>query len=55
VVVVVVPGDMALQPARDAPPVKVSGMLPPVPVVTPSKHYLERLAAMLNAGPSASQ
>ena len=46
--VVVLPGDVALQPARDAPPPKVDGLLPPPPVVTPPRHELERLAAMLN-------
>jgi pyruvate dehydrogenase (quinone) len=46
--VVVMPGDVALQPARDAPPAKVEGLLPPAPVVTPARDDLERLAALLN-------
>ena len=46
--VVVMPGDVALQPAREAPPLKVDGLLPPAPVVTPPRHELERLAALLN-------
>ena len=35
--VLVMPGDVALQPASDAPPAKVGGLLPPAPVVTPSR------------------
>ena len=46
--VVVIPGDVALQPASDAPPVKAAGLLPTAPVVTPSRQDLERLAAVLN-------
>jgi pyruvate dehydrogenase (quinone) len=46
--VLVLPGDVALQPASDAPPAKVDGLLPPAPVVTPSRDDLERLAALLN-------
>jgi pyruvate dehydrogenase (quinone) len=46
--VVVMPGDVALQPASDAPPAKVDGLLPPAPVVTPARDDLERLAALLN-------
>ena len=46
--VVVLPGDVALQPAREAPPLKVDGLLQPPPVVTPPRNGLERLAAMLN-------
>jgi pyruvate dehydrogenase (quinone) len=48
VAVVVLPGDVALQPAADAPRPKVGGLLPPAPVVTPSSHELDRLAALLN-------
>ncbi|HEY3909981.1 MAG TPA: thiamine pyrophosphate-binding protein, partial [Stellaceae bacterium] len=47
--VVVMPGDVALQIASDAP-VKSAGLLPPRPVVTPAKQDLERLAALLNGG-----
>jgi pyruvate dehydrogenase (quinone) len=46
--VVVIPGDVALQAAADAPPPKVAGLLPPRPVVTPAKTDLDRLAALLN-------
>ena len=46
--VLVMPGDVALQPASDAPPAKVEGLLPPAPVVTPARDDLERLAALLN-------
>src|SRR6266571_2458022 len=33
--VIVLPGDIALQPASDAPPAKAAGLLPSAPVVTP--------------------
>src|SRR6201993_394264 len=46
--VVVIPGDVALQPAVDGPLPKVSGLLPAMPVVAPSQEDLERLAALLN-------
>ena len=46
--VVVIPGDVALQPASDAPPPKVAGLLPPAPVMVPPAADLDRLAAMLN-------
>ena len=46
--VVVIPGDVALQPAADAPPIKVAGLLLPRPVVIPEKSDLDRLAALLN-------
>ena len=46
--VLVLPGDVALQPASDAPPAKVNGLLVPAPVVTPSQDDLKRLAALLN-------
>ncbi len=46
--VVVIPGDVDLQPAMDAPPPKASSLLPPRPVVTPAPADLERLAALLN-------
>src|SRR6185312_4796140 len=46
--VVVLPGDVALQPAAKAPPPKVAGLLPPAPVVMPVREDLERLAALLN-------
>src|SRR5580698_5216079 len=46
--VIVIPGDVALQPAADAPAAKVEGLLPAAPVVVPVKENLERLAALLN-------
>ena len=46
--VVVIPGDVALQPAADAPAPKLPGLLPPQPVVTPAPADLDRLAALLN-------
>jgi pyruvate dehydrogenase (quinone) len=48
--VVVMPGDVALQPASAAPPPKIAGLLPAPPVVVPAKADLERLAALLNGG-----
>jgi pyruvate dehydrogenase (quinone) len=45
--VIVMPGDVALQAASDTV-VKAAGLLPPMPVVTPSLPDLDRLAAMLN-------
>jgi len=46
--VVVLPGDVALQRAIDAPPAKIDGLLPPTPVVMPARRDLDRLAALLN-------
>ncbi len=46
--VLVIPGDIALQPASDAPPAKAAGLLPAAPVVTPRRQDLEGLAALLN-------
>jgi pyruvate dehydrogenase (quinone) len=46
--VVVMPGDVALQPASSAPAAKIAGLLPPRPVVTPAPADLDRLAALLN-------
>jgi pyruvate dehydrogenase (quinone) len=46
--VVVIPGDIALQPAVDAPPPKAAGLLPPPPVVIPGRSELDRLAVLLN-------
>ena len=46
--VLVIPGDVALQPAADAPMPKLAGLLPPRAVTTPAEADLERLAAMLN-------
>jgi pyruvate dehydrogenase (quinone) len=46
--VLVMPGDIALQPASEAPSAKATGLLPAAPVVTPRKQDLDRLAALLN-------
>ncbi|KAA3451575.1 ubiquinone-dependent pyruvate dehydrogenase [Mesorhizobium sp. SARCC-RB16n] len=46
--VLVLPGDVALQAAAEAP-IKLGGLLPPAPLVTPSPKDLDRLAALLNA------
>src|ERR1700731_3146655 len=46
--VVVIPGDVALQTAADAPVPKVEGLLPSAPGVTPTRRDLDRLAALLN-------
>jgi pyruvate dehydrogenase (quinone) len=46
--VVVIPGDVALQPASNAPSLKAEGLLPLAPVVTPDQLDLDRLAALLN-------
>src|ERR1700736_806479 len=48
--VVVLPGDVALHAASDAPPAKVGGLLPLQPIVTPVAGDLDRLAALLNGG-----
>jgi pyruvate dehydrogenase (quinone) len=45
--VLVLPGDVALSEATDAP-IKLGGLRPPAPVVTPLRDDLERLAALLN-------
>jgi pyruvate dehydrogenase (quinone) len=46
--VVVMPGDVALQPASEAPAPKADGLLPRRAVLTPQKGDLDRLAALLN-------
>src|SRR3982075_107953 len=46
--VVVIPGDVALQPAADAPVPKAEGLLPGRAVATPSNVDVDRLAALLN-------
>jgi pyruvate dehydrogenase (quinone) len=46
--VVVLPGDVALQAASDAPLAKIGGLLPPRPSVTPADAELENLAGLLN-------
>jgi pyruvate dehydrogenase (quinone) len=50
VAVVVIPGDVALQPAADAALPKTAGLLPAQPAVLPANADLERLAALLNRG-----
>ncbi|HVH81230.1 MAG TPA: ubiquinone-dependent pyruvate dehydrogenase, partial [Stellaceae bacterium] len=47
--VVVIPGDVALQPAEDAPAPKPDGLLPRPAVVVPATSDLDRLAALLNS------
>src|SRR5438067_5246318 len=39
--VLVIPGDVALQPASDAPPVKIAGLHLAAPVVTPTREDLD--------------
>ena len=46
--VVVIPGDIALQPAANAAVPKAAGLLPTRPVVMPERSDLDRLAALLN-------
>src|SRR5215813_8489028 len=46
--VVVIPGDVALQPVTDASPPKAAGLLPTRSIVIPEKSDLDRLAALLN-------
>jgi pyruvate dehydrogenase (quinone) len=46
--VVVIPGDVALQSAADAPAPKGAGLLPARPVTVPAAADLERLAELLN-------
>jgi pyruvate dehydrogenase (quinone) len=46
--VVVLPGDVALQPASDALLPQLWSLLPPQPVVTPGNEVVDRLAALLN-------
>jgi pyruvate dehydrogenase (quinone) len=46
--VVVIPGDVALQPASDAPTPKPEGLLPGRAVLQPPRADVDRLAALLN-------
>jgi pyruvate dehydrogenase (quinone) len=48
VAVVVIPGDVALKPALDAPAPKPLGLVPERPTVVPSDATVGRLAALLN-------
>ena len=47
--VVVIPGDVALQAASDAPPPKAAGLLPSPAIALPAHTDVERLAALLNS------
>jgi pyruvate dehydrogenase (quinone) len=46
--VVVLPGDLALRAAVSSDSSKVSGLLPPKPIITPAQADLARLASLLN-------
>src|SRR5208282_4375303 len=46
--VVVLPGDIALRPAAEAPAPNIAGLLPPRPIVVPANEDLDRLAQLLN-------
>src|SRR5271167_4120204 len=48
--VVVIPGDVALLPASDAPTAKAASLLPIAPSVTPAQSEITQLAALLNGG-----
>src|SRR3984885_5454832 len=48
--VIVMPGDVALQPAQDAPLANPASLLPPPAVTTPAQADLEHLAVLLNGG-----
>src|SRR6478672_8255574 len=49
VAVVVIPGDIALQPAMDVPLPNRTGLMPAQPIVSPAQSDLDRLAALLNS------
>lgn len=46
--VIVIPGDIALRPAPEAPPPQPQGLLPARPTVTPSEETIGRMATLLN-------
>jgi pyruvate dehydrogenase (quinone) len=46
--VIVIPGDVALQEAIEAPPPKVANLLPPRAVVSPAVEDVQKLAKLLN-------
>src|SRR5580658_506300 len=48
--VVVIPGNVALVPASDAPTAKAASLLPVAPSATPSQPEIMQLAAVLNGG-----
>jgi pyruvate dehydrogenase (quinone) len=47
--VLVIPGDVALQPATDVPTPSAEGLTAPPPTVVPAERDLDRLAALLNS------
>jgi pyruvate dehydrogenase (quinone) len=48
--VVAIPGDIALQPANDAPLAKGASLLPSAPLVIPARRELGELSSLLNGG-----
>jgi len=48
--VVVIPGDVALLPASDAPTAKAASLLPVAASITPTQPEIAQLAALLNGG-----
>jgi pyruvate dehydrogenase (quinone) len=48
--VVVIPGDVALLPASDAPTAQAASLLPPASSLTPAQPEIAQLAALLNGG-----
>jgi len=48
--VVVIPGDVALQAAVDAPPSRADALRSAPPIVAPTPSEIERLAALINGG-----
>src|ERR1700693_1789518 len=48
--VIVIPGDVALEPAQAAAPANAVSLLPPVPVVAPAPSDIQALADLLNGG-----
>jgi pyruvate dehydrogenase (quinone) len=48
--VVVIPGDVALLPASDAPTAKAASLLPVAASITPTQPEIKQLAALLNGG-----
>ena len=48
--VIVIPGDVALEPAQAAAPATAVSLLPPVPVVAPAPSDIQALADLLNGG-----
>ncbi|MBV8590182.1 MAG: ubiquinone-dependent pyruvate dehydrogenase [Acetobacteraceae bacterium] len=52
--VVVIPGDVALQPAANAPLPKLAGLLPPQPAMVPGHPQVDALAGILNSGDRVS-